>query len=124
MPSRIPKQPVSFARDVALCYVRQSVTCEANDTDSPERQRANIRKICDQNGWTPEWYVDADGHKSGRQENNRPGWLALKERLGDSDVVALVANDISRLHRKSWRIGDLLDFLQEHKVRLVLAASK
>ncbi|CAG1008909.1 hypothetical protein ANRL4_03954 [Anaerolineae bacterium] len=120
-----PKKPIiSLPRTVALCYIRQSMTRDANDMNSPERQRANIQTICDQHGWTPEWYMDADGHKSGRHEKNRPGWLALKARLGDPDVAALIANDTSRLHRKSWRIGDLLDFLQEHKIRLVLAASK
>jgi DNA invertase Pin-like site-specific DNA recombinase len=118
------KQSVSIPRNIALCYIRQSMTRDANDTNSPERQRANIQIICDQHGWTPEWYMDADGHKSGRQEKNRPGWLALKARLSDPDVAALVANDTSRLHRKSWRIGDLLDFLQEHKIRLVLASSR
>ena len=110
-------------RTVALCYVRQSMTRDANDTNSPEWQRANITAICQKNNWTPEWYQDADGHKSGRTEKNRPGWLALKARLSDPDIVALVANDTSRLHRKSWRIGDLLDFLQEHHIRLVLASS-
>jgi len=36
--------------------------------------------------------------------------------------VALVANDLSRLHRKGWRVGDLLDFVDEHDVKLLLAA--
>jgi hypothetical protein len=52
-------------RHVALCYIRQSYTRDANDTNSPQRQRANIQAVCDRYGWTPEWYVDAEGHKSG-----------------------------------------------------------
>ena len=48
--------------------------------------------------------------------------VGLKARLGDADVVALVANDLSRLHRKGWRVGDLLDFVDEHDVKLLLAA--
>jgi DNA invertase Pin-like site-specific DNA recombinase len=118
------KRSLPVVRNTALCYIRQSFTRDGSDMNSPERQRANIQHICDKNGWTPEWYIDADGHKSGRSESNRPQWLALKARLSDPDVMALVANDTSRLHRKSWRIGDLLDFLQEHGVRLVLASSK
>src|SRR5450631_1545109 len=109
-------QTKTIRRTTALCYIRQSMTREGIDTNSPERQKANIQVICDRNNWIPEWYIDADGHKSGRSEQNRPSWLALKARLGDPDVVALVANDTSRLHRKSWRIGDLLDFLQEHNI--------
>jgi DNA invertase Pin-like site-specific DNA recombinase len=109
-------------RTIALCYIRQSFTRNASDMDSPERQEENIRRACEKRGWTAEWYRDIDKHKSGRYEKNRPGWLALKARLGDSDVAAVVANDLSRLHRKGWRVGDLIDFVQEHQVDLVLAA--
>ncbi|MEO1443625.1 MAG: recombinase family protein, partial [Chloroflexota bacterium] len=109
-------------RHVALCYIRQSYTRDANDTNSPQRQRANIQAVCDRYGWTPEWYVDAEGHKSGRNEKNRPSWLALKARLGDPDVVALVANDLARLHRKSWHVGRTMEMLDDHGVRLVFAA--
>jgi len=42
--------------------------------------------------------------------------------LGDPDVVAIVANDLARLHRKGWRVGDLIDFADEHDVQLVMAA--
>jgi len=109
-------------RHIALCYVRLSWTKDESDANSPERQKDNIQRICDQHGWTPEWYEDTDGHKSATSEKNRPAWLALKARLGDPDIIALVANDLSRLHRKGWRIGDLLDFVDEHDVKLVLAA--
>ncbi len=109
-------------RQVALCYIRQSLTRDKDDTNSPERQRANIQAVCERNGWIPEWYEDAKGHRSGRSEKNRPQWLALKARLGDPDVIALVANDLSRLHRKGWRVGDLIDYLNEYNVNLVLAA--
>jgi hypothetical protein len=37
-------------------------------------------------------------------------------------VAAIVANDLSRLHRKGWRVGDLLDFVEEHGVDLIPAA--
>jgi DNA invertase Pin-like site-specific DNA recombinase len=119
---RKQKSPKLPDRKVALCYVRQSQTRDENDMDSPERQRENITLVCQQHGWTPEWYEDVDGHRSGTKVKNRPGWLSLKARLADPDVAALVANDLSRLHRKGWRVGDLLDFVEEHNVNLVLAA--
>ena len=78
--------------------------------------------MCDTKGWTPEWYEDTTGHKSGRTESGRPAWLALKERLTDPDVVALVANDLSRLHRKGWRIGSLMEMVETHGVALTLAS--
>lgn len=121
MPPR-KNQSTPVTRDVALCYVRLSYTRDDHDMDSPERQRANIQVACEQHGWKTEWYQDIEGHRSGTSEKNRPGWLALKKRLEDPDVVALVANDLSRLHRKSWRVGDLVDFVQEHDITLVLAA--
>ena len=122
-------------RTIALCYVRQSVTMSDNDepeqtdthpdvplskkkrgpdNDSPERQRANIQALCNRKGWIPKWFIDAEGHKSGRQEKNRPGWLALKSHLDDPDVVAIVANDLSRLHRRGWRVGQLIEWIEEH----------
>src|SRR5690606_3128121 len=60
-------------------------------------------------------------HRSGMYEENRPGWLALKKRIGDPDVIALVTNDLSRLHRSSERIRDLLQYLDYRRVQLVLA---
>lgn len=109
-------------RTIALCYIRQSYTRDSNDLNSPERQRANIQRFCERKGWIPEWYQDAKGHKSGRHVKNRPGWLALKERFDDPDVVALVANDLSRIHRKTWRIGRLMDLLDEKQIHLGMAA--
>lgn len=109
--------------NIALCYVRKSKTNPNDETDliSPERQREHIQRVCDVNGWNPVWYEDVDGHRSGLHEKNRPGWLALKARLKEGGVVALVANDLSRLHRRGWRIGDLLHFIEEHGVRLILS---
>ena len=88
MPRKRSRQ--SIARTVALCYVRQSQTRDDTDTNSPNRQRENIRLVCEQHGWKPEWYEDVDGHKSGTKVKNRPGWLALKARMSDPDVAAMV----------------------------------
>ncbi|GAB4575751.1 MAG: hypothetical protein Kow0077_28820 [Anaerolineae bacterium] len=115
------KQETSVKRTVALCYVRQSFTRNENDMNSPERQRANIADFCARKGWTPEWYEDVEGHKSGRRVDNRPGWLALSKRIGDPDVVAVVANDLARFHRKTWRMGQLVDLLDEYGIFLALA---
>lgn len=117
------QQPAPSPADkVALCYIRQSYTRDGDDKNSPERQQANIERVCQENGWIPEWYIDADGHKSGRKVKNRPGWLALERRLADPDVVALVANDLARVHRKGWRVGDLIEKLEKYDIALVLAA--
>jgi DNA invertase Pin-like site-specific DNA recombinase len=116
----MPRKTAQLAvvRNIALCYVRKSWTRDEKDTISPERQIKHIQAVCDAHGWQPEWYQDTDGHRSGMHEKNRPEWLRLKTRLGDADVVALVANDLARLHRKGWRIGDLIDFVDQHGLKL------
>src|SRR5664279_1900419 len=108
---------------IALCYIRQSFTRNKEDTNSPERQRANIQAVCDRQGWTALWFVDAEGHKSGRFETNRPEWLRLKQHFAVPGVIALVANDLARIHRKMWRVGKLVDDeLMPSGIRLVQAA--
>src|SRR5258706_5132076 len=65
-----------------------------------------------------------DGHQSGTKEMNRPGWLALKARVTDKDIVAVVANDLSRFHRKGFRMGQLIELCKEGNLDLVKAADK
>lgn len=105
----------------ALCYERLSYSKNGADEISPKRQREHNLRVCKANDWKPEIYGDTEGHKSGRFVKNRPGWQALEERLAGSDVVALVAYDLARLHRKGWRIGKLLEVLEENNVRLILS---
>lgn len=119
-----PKQPSKLAvRNVALCYIRQSQTRDEDDNNSPKRQRHNIQRVCEQNSWIPEWYEDVGGHRSGTSEDKRPEWLALKRRINDPDVTAVVANDLSRLHRNLAGLSNLIDALEKNNVTLVLAAS-
>jgi DNA invertase Pin-like site-specific DNA recombinase len=110
------------SRHVAVGYVRQSFTRHGKDVDSPERQRANIEAVAHLYGFDLELYEDAEGHKSGYTEKDCPGWHRAEARLSDPDVAALIANDLARVHRKGWRIGKLIDFLEERNVRLILAA--
>src|SRR5258706_12080642 len=114
-----PNQKIE--RNVALCYVRLSVTKDASDLTSPERQRASIQAACEKHGWTPEWYEDAKGHKSATKEENRPAWLALKERLKDPDVFAVVVNEQSRAMRNAWRAIKLFEELPGYGIVLHLA---
>jgi hypothetical protein len=90
--------------------------------DSPERQKANIEALCLSREWVPEFYTDTEGHKSAFYEENRPSWLSLKERIGAPDVIAIVANDPNRIHRRFWRTGQLLDLVERHGLHLIFAS--
>ncbi|KAB2902362.1 MAG: recombinase family protein [Anaerolineae bacterium] len=120
----MPRSPAPklYERNIALCYIRQSQSRDEDDKNSPQRQRDNIRLVCERNGWIPEWYEDVGGHRSGTSEKKRPEWLALKRRLGDPDVVALVANDLSRFHRNLAGTSQLLDMLEQHGINKSLRA--
>jgi len=107
---------------IALCYARKSVTQGDDDQISIERQKENMLARAMAMGLKYELYVDADGHKSGREEQNRPEWLKLKSRIGQPGVRALILNDLSRAHRRGWRVGQLLDMLNRAGVQLILTA--
>src|SRR5437868_4699195 len=89
---------------------------------SPERQKDVIRAYCEQHGWSCEWYIDADGHKSGRSEDNRAEWLKMKLRLKDPDIIALVVYDQSRAMRNLWRAIKLFEELPAYGVQLHIAS--
>src|SRR5260221_4293564 len=112
----------TLPRNIALCYVRQSYTRNATDMDSPERQKANIEALCMSREWIPEFFTDAEGHKSAFYEENRPGWLSLKERIADPDVIAIVANDPNRIHRRFLRTGQLLELVVRHDFHFMCLA--
>jgi DNA invertase Pin-like site-specific DNA recombinase len=114
---------IDYQAKVALCYIRQSQTRDENDLNSPKRQRDNIQQVCDRNGWLPEFYEDVGGHRSGTSEHQRPEWKRLKRRISDPDVAALVANDLSRLHRNLAGVSQLIEQLERHNIKLVLASS-
>lgn len=119
MPPVSPKP--SSERNIALCYVRRSVVRTEKHLATVEIQRENIMRLCEHYGWTPEWYEDVEGHKSAMHEKNRPGWLALKARLGGLDVATVVVNDLSRLQRNRVRLMRFIRYLRFRHIRLVLA---
>ena len=110
-------------KNVALIYIRLSQTRDESDENSVERQIANCVKVCEENGWECELFIDAEGHKSGTTTKGRHGWQDLVNRLDDPAVVAVVANDSSRIHRKAWQMGKFIEELNERGIQLVFASS-
>jgi site-specific DNA recombinase len=106
-------------RITALIYVRKSVVKTARDEISPERQRAACIAFCESRGWRYEIYEDAEGHRSGRNEDHRPEWRRLKAQLSRPDVVAVVVNSLDRASRSPKDFFNFLDLLHRYGVELV-----
>ena len=66
-----------------------------------------------------EWYEDVD--KSGRREDHRPGWLALKRRIGDPDVAAVIVYRLDRAARSVRDMAALVELCQKHNVAFITA---
>ncbi len=105
---------------VLLCYVRRSYMPNENASVSPEQQKAAIRTLVEARGFTCEWYIDAEGHRSGLSEDGRPEWLHLKEQLARDDVAGVAAYDLSRVYRNVREFLEFVDVLERLQKRLVL----
>ncbi len=107
----------------ALVYVRKSMVRERRDEISPERQLANCLEAVQKHGWHNEpsdIYRDAEGHRSGRSEDHRPAWQALKERVRlDPSVAAVVVNSLDRGSRSPKDFFNFLDLIKQHDVEIV-----
>lgn len=82
----------------ALVYVRKSIVKNHRDEISSARQLVNCQTAAELHGWyvgSTDVYQDADGHRSGRTEDHRPAWQALKSRIAsDPTVAAVVVNSL------------------------------
>lgn len=107
----------------ALLYVRKSMVRHRRDEISPERQLAACRAAAEAHSWEAgegEVYADAEGHRSGRTEEHRPAWQALKARLAvDPTVAAVVVNSLDRGSRSPKDFFNFLDLIHRQGVELV-----
>ncbi len=110
---------INLQRRVALCYGRKSVVRNDVDLISIENQRQRVQAEAERRGLVVEWYEDVD--KSGRREDHRPGWLALKRRIGDPDVAAVIVYRLDRAARSVRDMAALVELCQKHNVAFVTA---
>jgi site-specific DNA recombinase len=107
----------------ALVYVRKSIVKNRRDEISPERQLVNCQTAAEVHGWyvgDTDVYQDADGHRSGRTEDHRPAWQALKSRIAsDPTIAAVVVNSLDRGSRSPKDFFAFLDLVQRHGVEIV-----
>jgi DNA invertase Pin-like site-specific DNA recombinase len=110
----------SRASNIALGYVRVREQSGSAQVER-DRQVASIEIVCQWQGWKPEIYEDTDPIHSA-MNLNRLGWNALQARLADSDVVALVVDDPTRITRNESAWSQLIDELQARGILLHLVA--
>jgi site-specific DNA recombinase len=111
----------SIARNIALCYVRRSFIDkdDSGTLDSIKRQQSNVLAEATRRGWIPEEYADAEGHRSGRYEHTRPGWLDLKAQLDRPDVRAVIVESLSRASRSVKDLFNFLELLNAREIALI-----
>ena len=141
-PSTQGNQQVEEKLSIALAYVRESFSRAVEDTPkrggparkggkpkgrtdtvSKARQKQNIEDAARSHGFQIEWFVEEEGHRSGRDLSQRPQMQRMLKRLHEGGVRALVVNDLARLFRRGWRLGELLEELQKLNIILILAGS-
>jgi len=109
-------------RKRALVYVRKSVVRTGSDTVSPERQKAACLAEAERHEWVVDEgdvYSDAEGHRSGRDEN-RPAWLTMRRRIAaDPSVAALIVESLSRPSRTVKSFLEFVEELDERRIALV-----
>ena len=107
----------------ALVYIRKSSVRNKRDEISPERQLANCHSAAEAHGWKvgeSDIYRDAEGHRSGRTEDHRPAWQALKARVAaDPTIAAVVLNSLDRGSRSPKDFFNFLDLVQRRGVEIV-----
>lgn len=111
--------PHQAGRTVALVYARKSmVKREGPAPASPEMQSEAVSARARDLNLTPELYSDAEGHRSGLDEN-RQAWQQLRARIADPDVAALIVYSWDRAVRNTKLLLQLADELQRLGVRFI-----
>ena len=106
-------------RSVRLGYGRRSEVRNATDEINVERQHSRLEAEATRRGWMLEWYEDAEGHKSGRSEHGRSGWLTLRAQLDRVDVVGIGVESLSRATRSMRDLSNLIHELEERELILL-----
>jgi DNA invertase Pin-like site-specific DNA recombinase len=105
-----------------LCYRRKSLVRQESDLISPARQKQAVEAavMLLGPGYRAEWYEDMEGHRSGRSEGGRPGWLTLKARIGSPNVAGVACYSLSRIYRNVREFLQFVDELNRLGLRLIV----
>lgn len=90
-------------------YARRSKVTRRSDQTSVEKQIDRCQKWLAGEGATPVAFSDAKGHRSGRHEHTRPGWLSFKAHVTNHRPAAVV---FYKLDRASRSVRDSAEFVE------------
>ena len=112
-----------MSRDTALVYVRVSRLDEEERARkiSPEMQSEKALALHELQGLAVEKFEDLD--ISGKATANRPGYLAMLERLRNGDVRYVTAYDLSRVTRTLRDQADFFEILQRNGAQFIEAST-
>lgn len=100
----------------AAVYVRVSTDRQSTEGESLEMQIARAREVCETHGWElAEVYQDVI---SGRKDK-RPALQRFEKALKAGRFDAVICYKVDRLGRTRRKLHELLEWIQQHDVRLV-----
>ena len=100
-------------------YARRSKVARRSDQTSVEKQIDRCQKWLVGEGATPVGFSDAKGHRSGRHEHTRPGWLAFKAHVMSHRPAAVVFYKLDRASRSVRDSAEFVEWCLANSVRLV-----
>lgn len=126
--NKFKTQSPEYWRDAdVIGYVRKSLVLGEEDRISEVKQRDAIERECRALQLpTPTWYIDADGHRSGRYEHTRPSWQSAKARYLSSAKSVLVVYELDRTNRNVRAMSELVEAIRvrPERYRLVLVMNR
>jgi len=107
----------------ALGYGRKSFVgrdTRSVDAVSVDKQRLAVERRASERNESLAWFEDAEGHRSGRYERTRPGYLQLLARLEhDLTVSAVIFYELDRAARSVIAIDRIVKICQARKIAFI-----
>lgn len=104
----------------ALGYGRKSFVRREVDAVSVDKQRLAVERRAVERNESLIWFEDAEGHRSGRYERTRPGYLKLLARLeNDLAVSAVLFYELDRAARSVIAIDKIVKICQARHIAFV-----
>lgn len=101
-------------------YYRKSQVFGEEDRVSTQRQRDGIMREAERSGYNVEWHCDEEGHRSGRWDHTRPGYMQFKRRLLAGAYRVVIFYRLDRANRSIKETIWLVEHCQKTNVRLII----